>query len=337
MIGKALPVSIAGPLVFAALVLGGLLAGGCDKKPSSASGTGTSSAPPAASAPKAFSLPEARKGFVTKTHDSEPSLGPADAPPPAIFSAVRYPSPVGPLAAYVSPSPHDGKRHPAIVWVVGGFDNSIGDSWSPTDRSNDQSARAFREAGVVLMLPSLRGGNDNPGKRESFYGEVDDVIAAGEYVRGLDYVDPDRVYLGGHSTGGTMAVLVAESTRRFRDVFAFGPVANVAGYGDDALVFDSKDAHEVRLRSPMYFTAAIETPTWILEGAKPPSNKVALPVLRKDAPTTLHVFEVPGVSHFSILAPVTTLVARKIVADTGPTTAITLTDEELARAVKDVR
>jgi dipeptidyl aminopeptidase/acylaminoacyl peptidase len=237
----------------------------------------------------------------------------------------------------VSPSPHDGQRHPAIVWVVGGFHNSIDEAWLPADPSNDQSARAFREAGIVLMMPSLRGGNDNPGKRESFYGEVADVIAAGEFARGLDYVDPERVYLGGHSTGGTMAVLVAEATRRFRAVFAFGPVANVASYGRDQLVFDTADEEEVRLRSPMHFTAAIQTPTWIIEGTEPPSNAGAVPYLRQDAPPALHAFAVPGASHFSILSPVTKLLARKIVADVGPTPAIQLREDELADAIRRSR
>lgn len=43
--------------------------------------------------------------------------------------------------------------------------------------SNDQSASAFRTKGIPMMFPSLRGGNDNPGVQESFFGEVDDVLA----------------------------------------------------------------------------------------------------------------------------------------------------------------
>ena len=54
----------------------------------------------------------------------------------------------------------------------------------------------------------------------------------------FDYVDPDQIYLGGHSTGGTLALLVAESTDRFRAIFSFGPVANMRNYGTDILFFD---------------------------------------------------------------------------------------------------
>lgn len=292
------------------------------------------SAEPAAATSPGKTLADARKGFATKTRDTAPPEGPPDKPPPGLFSLVHYPSPVGPLAAYVSPRPNDGKRHPAIVWIIGGFSNSIGGTaWEPADRDNDQSARAFREAGIVLMLPSLRGGNDNPGKRESFYGEVDDVIAARDYVSKLDYVEPARVYLGGHSTGGTMALLVAESTEHFRTIFAFGPVDNIAGYGDE-LVFDANDEHEVRLRSPMFFTSAIRTPTWVIEGASPPSNAAAIPWLTKAAGAApIHAFTVRGATHFSILAPVTSLLAKKILEDTGPAASIALTAGELAQAV----
>jgi len=263
-------------------------------------------------------LNDARRGFHTRVRDMPRTSGPPSAPPPNIFALIRYPSPAGPLAAYVTPRPADGKRRPAIVWIQGGFDSSIDESaWTPAPPGNDQSARAFREAGAVLMLPSLRGGNDNPGSRETLYGEVDDVIAAGDYAASLEYVDPSRVYLGGHSTGGTLVLLVAESTDRFRAVFAFGPVGNVKSYDKEA-TFDVSDEKEVRLRSPMNFVSAIRTPTFIFEGTVPPSNAGALPYLTpKDGLSPVHTYRVAGVSHFSILSPVTALLARKITQEKG--------------------
>ncbi|MFT5526853.1 MAG: hypothetical protein ACI9HK_004833, partial [Pirellulaceae bacterium] len=170
-------------------------------------------------------LSEARKGFVTKIVKAGESAGPPDVPTGADFELIRYQSPVGKLAAYVTGDPADGKKHPAIVWITGGDNNSIGDIWSPMPRSNDQSASGFRKAGIVMMFPSQRGGNDNPGKREGFYGEVDDILAATEHLEKLPYVDPDQIYLGGHSTGGTMVMVVAACSDRFRAVFALGPVA----------------------------------------------------------------------------------------------------------------
>src|SRR5205085_7788189 len=132
---------------------------------------------------------------------------------------VHYTPPAGSLPAYVGAPPAEGGKHPAIIWIVGGFSNSISDiAWTPGRAENDQSATAFREAGIVMMYPCLRGGNDHPGSMEGFYGEVDDVLAAADYLSKLDYIDPQRIYLGGHSTGGTLALLAAESTSRFRAV-----------------------------------------------------------------------------------------------------------------------
>src|SRR5262249_33718036 len=145
----------------------------------------------------------------------------------------------------ISPDPRDGKKHPAVIWIRGGVDyNSIGDVWMEMTATNDQNASAFRKAGIIMMFPSQRGGNDNPGFKEAFFGEVEDIIAAANHLAKQDFVDPNRIYLGGHSIGGTLVLLVAESTARFRAVFSFGPAASIAGYGSELVLFDTLDKRE---------------------------------------------------------------------------------------------
>src|SRR3712207_5871413 len=100
---------------------------GCDVsvKPTS------SSSPSASPAAPKQTLREARQGFVTKIVRSGESAGPAETPPPESgFELIRYDSPAGSLAAYLTRDPGDGRKHPAIVWVTGGDTNSIGDVWS---------------------------------------------------------------------------------------------------------------------------------------------------------------------------------------------------------------
>src|SRR5207247_1321869 len=123
--------------------------------------------------------------------------------------------PAGNLVAYLTDDPRDGRRHPAVVWAHGGF-GGIGADEVAADGYLD----TFAKAGLVVMVPSWRGENDNPGKFELFYGEVDDALAAVEYVSRLPYVDPARVYLVGHSSGGTVTLLAAESTDRLRAAFS---------------------------------------------------------------------------------------------------------------------
>src|SRR5262245_60037583 len=145
------------------------------------------------------SLPDARRGFQTKLVSRGANRKPTPEPPANLFRLVRYDAAPGNMAAYLSPDPKDGQRHPAIVWITGGDCNSIDDGcWKEGPPQNDQSAYAFRKAGIVMMFPSLRGGNDNPGSKEGFLGEVDDVIAAADYLAKRPFVDPSRIYLGGH-------------------------------------------------------------------------------------------------------------------------------------------
>src|SRR5579871_6590666 len=114
--------------------------------------------PPRTSAPaqhqspagEAGTLGEARKGFQTKLLRRESAKEPVPPPPPKVFRMVRYDAPAGQLAAYLSPDPKDGKKHPAIIWITGGDCNTIGDVWTPARPSDDQTAAAFRKAGIGM-------------------------------------------------------------------------------------------------------------------------------------------------------------------------------------------
>jgi dipeptidyl aminopeptidase/acylaminoacyl peptidase len=212
------------------------------------------------------SLINAKNAFITKIVKDGNKEGAPDCPDGKLFKMVHFESKVGRLAAYVTPDPGDGKKHPAVVWITGGDTNSIGDVWTPRDESNDQSASPLWKNGLVVMFPSQRGGNDNPGHREGFYGEVDDIIDATKYLSKLQYVDSSQMYLGGHSTGGTLAMLVGESTDMYKAVFSLGPVSDVSHYGDNFRYYDVRDQREVFLRSPINWLSAVVKPMFVFEG-----------------------------------------------------------------------
>jgi dienelactone hydrolase len=263
-----------------------------------------------------ISLLEAREGFQTQLREKTRIGNPAPDPPANLFEMVHYPAPVGDLVAYVSKTPEPTKRLPAIIWLVGGFGSGVSEvAWERGEEDNDQSARAFREAGIVLMLPSYRGGNTNPGYQEGFFGEVDDVLAAVEFLAKRPEVDPERIYLGGHSTGGTLALLVAASTDRFRAVFSFGPTASTSDYGQDYLPYDILQADETRLRAPIVFLNSITSPTFVFEGTNDPTNIDALREMKDVPHGAVRFHPVTGRTHFSVLAPMTKVIARKILAD----------------------
>ena len=283
------------------LLIIALVVGGCE----GASKSSSSSKPQQ-------TLVEARKGFVTKVVKSGESFGAPDTPDGKQFKLIQYMSPVGKLAAYVTTDPGDGKRHPAIVWITGGDNNSIGDVWTPSARSNDQSASGFRKAGVVMMFPSQRGGNNNPGKREGFYGEVDDILAATDHLEKLPYVDPDQIYLGGHSTGGTMVMLVGECTDRYRAIFSLGPVASPSQYGGQFVYCDVSNDQEMTLRSPIAWLHSVKSPMYVFEGAKGGNWDSIQLIVRENSNPKIQFFKVPGHDHFSVIAPLAEKLAKQI-------------------------
>lgn len=262
-----------------------------------------------------YKLVETKKHFVSQMFAQSDTTTP---PPPTdpTIKLVYYNAPLGKNPAYISGINNDGAKHPAIVWIIGGDCNSIGDYiWSVVPASNDQTARVFATNGIVTMFPSLRGGNTSKGKKEFFYGEIDDIIAAADYLRKLPYVDSNRIYLGGHSTGGTMVLLCAASTSIFKKVFSFAPVAYTRGYDAEIVLEDSSNiGMEYKLRSPAYWMNEIRTPTFIYEGTEQPSNIESLRYLAQIGKKNpqLHFQEIPNKDHFSSLRPLSEEIAINI-------------------------
>ena len=282
-------------------------------------------------------LAQARQGFKTKP-TALGSVGQAvPTPPPGVFQVVRYKSPAGKLAAYLTPDPKDGKKHPAIIWIHGGNCNSIREYlWHAAPASNDQTAAAYRKAGITMMFPSLRGGNDNPGVREGFFGEVDDVLAAAEYLSQQAFVDPQRIYLGGHSTGGTLVLLVAECSDRFRDVFSFEPVISAAMHQRQNVPFDTSSKREGRVASADPLAALDQEPRFSFSRARrafPVTYNRSRRWRRFPRIPWSTFFAVKGANHSSALAAMNQLMASKVLRDDGPVTNLTVTEEELSHFI----
>ena len=241
-------------------------------------------------------------------------------PPKGDLNLVKYNTKIGAMDAYISPDPGDGKKHPAIIWIPGGFEPGIDSfAWEPASEENDQSAIQYRKSGVLTMYPSFRGGGaGNPGKVESFYGEVDDCLAAIDYLSKVPYVDKNRIYLGGHSTGGTMALLVAAAAKdKLRAVFAFGPVEDIRGYGQPNLVFNVYNNKEWIYRAPVLWLHCIDAPTFVMEGKIDGNYQSLLNLKEANKNSKITFYAINDNDHFSILAPLNKRIAKAILKDTG--------------------
>ncbi len=279
-------------------------------------------------------LSEARAGHTTKLVKKQRTGSAMPKPPGRFFQHTTYAGPLGSMGALISKPSDPSVRGPAIIWLTGGFPVAeVGSSlWEPASMDNDQSARAFLGAGMVMMFPTLRGCHDNPGHQESFYGEVDDVLAALQHLKKLPHVDPGRIYLGGHSTGGTLALLVAEASGEFNGVISFGPIADPADYGKEILTFDPSVGKERRLRAPRHYLHGIASPTFVIEGQLSPGNADDLHLMRRrNKNKKVQFFPIEHATHFNVLAPLNAFIAPRL-ASLKAGAALNFTQAELQGA-----
>jgi len=278
-------------------------------------------------------LLDARKGFSTELLDRNINSYRFDEPPSDILSIVEYPTSLGNMSAYLTKPTKKGKKFPAIIWITGGLPVGGASSsvWETKSTDNDQSAKSYWQHGVISMYPSFRGSFNNPGRQEGFYGEVNDVLSALEYLSKVEYVDPERIYLGGHSTGATLTLLVAAATDKFRAVFAFGPAADPKQYGEKYRFHTDKNSKESYLRAPINFLSYIKSPTYIIEGVNAKIYRFN-ELKGANRNTNVQFFSVDKGNHFNILFPTNRLIASKL----STMERFELTQSEVQEAFDDI-
>jgi dienelactone hydrolase len=190
-------------------------------------------------------------------------------------------------------------QKPAVLFLHGGFAFSA-DDW-------DQ-CQPFRDAGFVTMTPILRGENGQPGSYSMFYDEVDDVVAAAELLAKTHGVDPNRIFVCGHSVGGTLAMLAAMTSKRFKGCASFSGSPDQVQWskGNEELVpFDRNNMTEMSMRSPLAFPKSFKCPARLYFGDAELPFKLSTNKLAEKATAAgsdVQAVEVPG-DHFDSLTP----------------------------------
>jgi dipeptidyl aminopeptidase/acylaminoacyl peptidase len=167
-------------------------------------------------------------------------------------------------------------RYPAILWLHGGQESQY-------DYGFNFRVQLFAANGYVVVMPNVRGSG---GRGLEFalalnkaYGtkDVEDVIVATDYVIGQGYVDPDRLGVGGWSSGGTLTNVVITKTDRFAGAISGASVGwYTTTYGHDPYVlwwhtelgppWKNRDLWDSI--SPFMSVENITTPTLFIHGEK---------------------------------------------------------------------
>jgi dienelactone hydrolase len=240
---------------------------------------------------------KARSQFHTKLVRKGPSPQPGNPvrPPPGV-NEVTYESAGLRLKAWVYPPKNANEKQPAVLFLHGGWAFGA-DDW--------EMAQPFRNAGFVVMTPILRGENKQPGVFSMFYDEVDDVLAAADVLSKVPGVDSTHIYVSGHSAGGTLTMLAAMTSDRFRAAASLsGSPDQVAfvrsGYRDMA-PFDPDDIRELQMRSPVAYATSFKCPARLYYGSQEiffdkETRRTAL--LAKEKGLDVEAAKIPG-DHFS--------------------------------------
>lgn len=265
----------------------------------------TSAPPTSPSPPVATEYAAARAQFHTHLTKHGPAVdGSQPYTMPDDAHAIEYTSDGLALRAWVSRIA-DGKRHPTVLFVHGG---------AKFGARHWQMTQPFRNAGFVVMMPLFRSENGLPGDYSMFYNEVDDVLAAADALAREPDVDPQRIYLAGHSSGASLALLAALASHRFRAVASFSGspdfarLAALPGLAEFA-PFSLDDPAEIRMRSSMEFAASFSCPVRLFWGDEEPGvaddNRGTLERGRA-AGRDIDGIVVPG-GHESMVGPATAL------------------------------
>jgi len=152
---------------------------------------------------------------------------------------IRYPSDGLAIHGYMN-VPNDGDNFPVVLMLHGYIDPDVYDLVPYTERY----ATSLAEAGFFVIHPNFRNyppsdSGSNP-YRIGYAADVLNLIAiiraqSADPTGFLRRVDPDRIYLWGHSMGGGVALRVAAVNR---EPYLRGVVLYASMSGDERLNFN---------------------------------------------------------------------------------------------------
>lgn len=167
--------------------------------------------------------------FIDEVYEILPTLE-------LVAERVYYPSSDGLTVSGLLFRPPEGEGPwPTVIVNHAGF-GTAGDF---TD-----VALLIRDRGYLVFNPDYRGSGESQGSHEGAKGEVDDVIAALDYLESRGLILDGKVGMYGQSHGAAISVLAAERDPRIRAVVA------EAGFYDAAdLYYQARESPDPGVRS----------------------------------------------------------------------------------------
>ncbi|MBL8817792.1 MAG: prolyl oligopeptidase family serine peptidase [Planctomyces sp.] len=187
------------------------------------------------------------------------------------------------LQVYMPPGNHAQRSLGCILVAPAGTNLLMGNMID--DSSYHDETLPYAEAGFLTIKYSIDGGiadvdNANDAQmvdayrqfRDARYG-VTNTSRAIDFALSYAEVDPNRIYVAGHSSAGTLALLAAEHDPRVKGCIAYAPCADVESFHADLhsdffvrqvfrdIKFVSKDS------SPTTYQSRLNCPVFLFQAA----------------------------------------------------------------------
>ena len=186
---------------------------------------------------------------------------------------------------YIPANIKPDRSHPAIVYPHGGPQWQHFNSWYP-------NIQYLTSHGYLVIAPNYRGSTGfgreymESLRKDAGKGDLNDLVAAVDYLKTTGYVDPKRIAIMGGSWGGYLTLMALTKTP---EIWAAGvsivPLANwftahenedpVLQKNDEWLMGDPVEDRDLwQDRSPLFFANRIRAPLLLLAG----QNDIRCPV-----------------------------------------------------------
>lgn len=217
--------------------------------------------------------------LVRLTDSMPPGINAADFSP---VTAVSYPSRLGgvtvPATLMVSKTLDRSRKHPALVWIHGSGSDQNFLGWHPGSyRMYYSLCQYLAQQGYVILTPDYRGSSGfsrdwSTGVHMGIgVNDTADVAAGADYLKTLDYVDPNRIGVFGLSYGGflTLQAMTVDPTLWRAGVDVAGVVdwaTYGAGYTTPRLGTPVQNPDIYRVSAPILHMDKLERPLLVLHG-----------------------------------------------------------------------
>ena len=227
-----------------------------------------------------YAAPARANASLVRLTDSMPEgIDKADFSP---VTAVSYPSRLGgvtvPATLMVSKTIDRTKKNPALVWIHGSGSDQNFLGWHPGSyRMYYSLCQYLAQQGYVILTPDYRGSSGfsrdwSTGVHMGIgVNDTADVAAGADYLKTLDYVDPNRIGVFGLSYGGflTLQAMTVDPTLWRAGVNVAGVVdwaTYGAGYTTPRLGTPVQNPEIYRVSAPILHMDKLERPLLVLHG-----------------------------------------------------------------------